>query len=438
MSKYPSEPFANFIDKIIDFRGRTPKKLGMDWGGGEIRALSANNVEMGKINFEKECYLGSEKLYNKWMNRGDCSESDVVMTMEAPLGNIAQIPDDKKYILSQRTVLFKTKKEKILNDYFYYLLSGDEFQRELQNNATGTTAKGIQQKKLLKIDISAPKSLNKQKKISAILKSVDKCITQTEETISKLQKIKTGLMQDLFTRGVDANGKLRPSYDEKPELYKSSPLGMIPKEWDCPKIVDIKVCLIDGDRGPNYPKSDDLKASGYCLFLNAGNVTQSGYDFSECQFITKEKDNVLRKGKVLKGDIVLTTRGTVGNMAITSIDTPFENIRINSGMIILRNEEKRLKTDFLYHSLDKYIFQKEFIKLVSGSAQPQLPVADFKKFPVLIPGEIEQDEILKKINSFSATLDEEFKFLRKLQKAKNGLMQDLLTGKVEVKVDKDE
>lgn len=197
------EPFENYIDKIIDFRGRTPKKLGMDWGGGDIRALSANNVEMGKINFDKECYLGSEELYKKWMNRGDCSMSDVVMTMEAPLGNIAQIADEKKYILSQRTVLFKTKKDKVLNDYFYYLLSGEDFQRELQNNATGTTAKGIQQKRLLKINLKAPKSLKVQEHVSDILRTTDLSMNFSEEFINKLNKIKTGLMQDLLAGKVE-------------------------------------------------------------------------------------------------------------------------------------------------------------------------------------------------------------------------------------------
>ena len=134
------------IDQIVvdyfDYRGKTPKKLGMDWGGGTIKALSANNVEKGKINFDKECYLASEQLYKIWMNKGDCEKGDVLMTMEAPLGNIAQIPDDKKYILSQRTLLFKTRKEIVNNDYLFYVLSDKAFQDELIKNSTGSTVVG--------------------------------------------------------------------------------------------------------------------------------------------------------------------------------------------------------------------------------------------------------------------------------------------------------
>lgn len=71
--------------------------------------------------------------------------------------------------------------------------------------------------------------------------------------------------------------------------------------------------IIDGDRGKNYPKQDEFYPQGYCLFLNTGNVTKEGLIFEENQFIMKEKDEALRKGKLKRGDIVYTTRGTVGN-----------------------------------------------------------------------------------------------------------------------------
>ena len=94
------------IRQFMDFRGRTPLKLGMEWGDGEIRALSANNVQMGRIDFSKEAYLGSDALYQRWMTKGDCEKGDVAFTTEAPLGNVAQIPNGERYILSQRALVF--------------------------------------------------------------------------------------------------------------------------------------------------------------------------------------------------------------------------------------------------------------------------------------------------------------------------------------------
>ena len=87
--------------QIMDFRGRTPKKLGTEWGGGDIPALSAGNVRMGFVDFKEECYFGSEQLYRRWMTKGDLAKDDIVFTTEAPLGNVALVPDNRRYILSQ-------------------------------------------------------------------------------------------------------------------------------------------------------------------------------------------------------------------------------------------------------------------------------------------------------------------------------------------------
>ncbi len=94
--------------------------------------------------------------------------------------------------------------------------------------------------------------------------------------------------------------------------------------------------IIDGDRGKNYPKKTEFADTGYCLFLNTKNVTQTGFSFSELNFIDQERDDLLRKGKLKRGDLVLTTRGTVGNVAYYDETIPFDHIRINSGMVIIR------------------------------------------------------------------------------------------------------
>ncbi|RCJ29206.1 hypothetical protein A6770_22385 [Nostoc minutum NIES-26] len=183
------------IYTIIDFRGRTPLKIGMTWGGGDIPALSANNVEMGKINLAKETNYGSEDLYKKWMNKGDAKKGDIIITMEAPLGNIAQIPDHRKYILSQRVILLKTKENLIYNDFLKNFLLSDLFQNRLKSYSSGTTATGIQQSKLLQLPIIVP-PIPQQQQIAKILDTVDKAIAQTESLIAKYKRIKTGLMID--------------------------------------------------------------------------------------------------------------------------------------------------------------------------------------------------------------------------------------------------
>ena len=127
-------------------------------------------------------------------------------------------------------------------------------------------------------------------------------------------------------------------------------MSKLPTGWKFDTFENLGIQIIDGDRGNNYPKNSDFFTNEYCLFLSARNVTKNGFDFSDCQFITKERDELLRKGKLSRNDVVLTTRGTVGNIAYYHELIPFENIRINSGMVILKADETKISSLYLYTS----------------------------------------------------------------------------------------
>lgn len=158
---------------------------------------------------------------------------------------------------------------------------------------------------------------------------------------------------------------------------------------------DAGIQLIDGDRGKNYPTQSHFSNKGFCLFLSAKNVTNNGFEFSDLVFIDKNRDELLRAGKLQRGDIVVTTRGTIGNVALYSDTVPFEHIRINSGMIIFRADENIWNRNFLYFLLSSEHIKKQINSLTSGSAVPQLPARDIKKFELpKIPKKI-QDRIDK-------------------------------------------
>lgn len=155
---------------------------------GDIKALSANNVKNGFIDFETECHLGSEDLYKSWMTNGDCSKGDVVMTMEAPLGNVAQIPDDSKYILSQRVILIKPN-ETVNSDFLYHLMKTSYFQKKMEAMSTGTTAKGIKRASLDKIRVNIPKNIEDQIKISNLFKNIESMISDLKDKKHVLKSI---------------------------------------------------------------------------------------------------------------------------------------------------------------------------------------------------------------------------------------------------------
>lgn len=144
------------------------------------------------------------------------------------------------------------------------------------------------------------------------------------------------------------------------------------------KIEDTDIVLIDGDRGINYPSKNEFYDKEYCLFLDARNITDKGFDFSETHFITKEKDEILRNGKLQRNDIVMMTRGSVGNVALYDKAVLYDNIRINSGMIIIRckNEYDSIQ---VYYLLKSSFVKKQILDMMSGSVQKQLPVSTINK-----------------------------------------------------------
>ncbi|GMV33279.1 MAG: hypothetical protein KPEEDBHJ_03660 [Anaerolineales bacterium] len=135
--------------------------------------------------------------------------------------------------------------------------------------------------------------------------------------------------------------------------------------------------IIDGDRGVNYPKKTEFSEQGYCLFLDSSNLTKNGFDFSSKTFISKAVDERMGKGRLQRGDLVMNTRGTIGNIGLYSDNIPFESVRINSGMVIIRGG-KDYDTRFLYLFLRSNLFFLQTKNLMSGSVQKQLPVSVIK------------------------------------------------------------
>ena len=192
-------------------------------------------------------------------------------------------------------------------------------------------------------------------------------------------------------------------------------------DWQKTTFAEAPFSVIDGDRGANYPKQHEFSRAGYCLFLNAGNVTQAGFVFSDCAFITEEKDSILRKGKLVRHDLVLTTRGTVGNVAYFADEVQFQHIRINSGMVILRPDQSRIDPYFLYLFLRSRNFSEQVAFLTSGSAQPQLPIRDMNRVEMPLPPLKDQ----RRICSTLRAIDDRITLLRETNATLEAIVQAL-------------
>jgi type I restriction enzyme M protein len=179
----------------------------------------------------------------------------------------------------------------------------------------------------------------------------------------------------------------------------------IDPEWEIVEFEKAPFEIIDGDRGNNYPNGDDFSSEGYCLFLNTKNVRENGFRFNDLMFITKEKDESLRKGKLQREDVLLTTRGTIGNTAYYDNSVPFKNVRINSGMLIFRPDNSILLSNYLFYFFQSENCQSQFKLIVSGAAQPQLPIRSLKSALIPLP-EIEvQHKIVTQLEKEQALVN---------------------------------
>lgn len=213
-----------------------------------------------------------------------------------------------------------------------------------------------------------------------------------------------------------------------PAGYKQTEVGVIPEEWviaTLPQVTEV----IDGDRGHNYPSASDFNSYGYCLFLNASNVTSKGFQFAECMFISMDKDKKLSKGKLNRNDIVLTTRGSVGNFAYFDEKVPFSELRINSGMVIIRCTSKLLNSQFLYKICQSNILGRQIERLSFGSAQPQLTVKGIATLQFPLPPLAEQKRIAQVLGDVDALIQKLEALIAKKRDIKQASMQELLTGK---------
>ena len=194
-------------------------------------------------------------------------------------------------------------------------------------------------------------------------------------------------------------------------------------EWKKVKLGD--VCqIIDGDRGKNYPKNNEFLKSGHCLFLNTGNVTKDGFSFEDNQFISKEKDDLLHKGKIQRDDIVFTTRGTVGNIAYYNNRIKYDNVRINSGMVILRVNKELADAAFLYQLLRSKESRTYIKSFCTGSAQPQLPIKNLSQIYFNIPEIRIQHSVAAILSRYDSLIENYKRQIKLLEEAAQRLYKE--------------
>lgn len=345
-----------------------------------IQDLTGNSYQMNR-------YAGD---YNP---KYEVNRGDVLISWSASLG--VYVWQGEKALLNQH--IFKVVFDKCEVDRSFYVHQVAAILEKAANQAHGATMKHLTKPVFDALPFYLP-DLPTQRRIADKLDKVSEGIEVCRKMLGELDLMVKAKFGEMFG---DPTGN-------------SFNLSVKPMTEVCE--------IIDGDRGKNYPNADEFSDEGYCLFLNAKNVTASGFNFDNCMYITKEKDDILRKGKLSRGDVVLTTRGTIGNLAFYTSDIPYEHMRINSGMVILRMNRKIINEVFFIEQF-KMLLDDIKQKNASGSAQPQLPISAMREINILLP-DIEQQKIFSefvaKSNKSRLTLQQ---VLSKIELEQKVLMQ---------------
>ncbi len=217
MIRFETRTVQDVTETLIDYRGKTPPKS--DIG---IRLVTAKVIKDGFIQDDRAEYV-SEETYESWMRRGYPQTSDIVITTEAPLGEVAQIRTSERLALAQRVILLRGNPNVIDQQFFFQALRSPFVQAGLSQRATGTTVSGIKQSELRQVRVPYP-PLPTQHKIAAILSANDDLIENNLRRIKILEEMAQMIYREWFVH-------FRfPGY-EKVKMV-DSPLGRIPEGWE--------------------------------------------------------------------------------------------------------------------------------------------------------------------------------------------------------------
>lgn len=393
-------PVGDIIDLVIDYRGKTPRKLGGDWSDVGYRALSALNVKTREIVAEEDVRFVNADLYKKWM-KNEIQKGDILITSEAPFGQVYQWRTDEKIVLSQRLFGLRIKPSYCSNYVFQYMTSS-AFQGELRARATGSTVEGLRQPALLKCVIAIP-DLQIAEKISDILSTYDDLIENNKKRIKILENLVKHWYQHKFS-----TEKIK----EHSNLIK---LGEV-------------VQII---RGVSY-SSEEIDCEDGNDLINLKNIQAFGgfrLDGTKKYNGKYKKEQIVKTGDLIMGVTDMTQdRRTVGSVALIPITQNTSVISADLIKIQSNLDSVFLYSMFRYGNISKYISQ-----FANGANVLHLRPQAILNIKVFLPEEKKIMDFAQKVKPILDEINILNEKNANLAKQRDLLLPRLMSGKLEIK-----
>ncbi|MEB3192542.1 MAG: restriction endonuclease subunit S [Snowella sp.] len=399
--------------------GGTPSTSRSDFYGGEIPFVSIEDMTSCSkylSSTEKTITALGLKNSNTWLVPKEAILYSIYATLGIPRINIIPVTTN------QAILALICDLQKVDNNFLFYWL--DYIRDSIVNiNSSQTTQKNLSATIVKTFSVYHPTNIKEQEKIAEVLSTVDKAISETEALIAKQQRIKTGLMQDLLTRGIDENGNLR---NEETHQFKDSPLGRIPVEWEVKTLVQCANRVIVGLASSTTHAYRDI---GIPLIRNQ-NIRRGYFDDTEILYLDPIFAASFPNKATRYGDVLTVRTGSnVGDTALVPIK--YVGAPTFTTLITSTNNDILL-SDYLVWYVNSQIGERELNRIMVGGGKENLNVGQFTHFRISVPLIKEQFKIIQLLQNVENQLSGEITSLDKLRSLKTGLMQELLTGKKRV------
>jgi type I restriction enzyme S subunit len=390
--------------------------------------VTAADIADGKIIYDKARHTSLIE-YKKILTAKSKPEiDDVLITKDGTLGRVAKV-DRNNICINQSVACMRLNGNDSINvDFFIILLQSNNVQNRILFDASGSTIKHIYITKLAETPLAIP-PLPEQHRIAEILSNVDETIEHTEALIEKYRNIKKGLMADLLTRGIDEEGRIR---SEETHRFKDSPFGRIPEEWDIQLLME-RANVFGGKRLP-FEHAYANTPTGY-KYLRTLDFIGHEINFNSLLNLSPATFSVLKPYEIFDGNIYISIAGV--NLGFAGVFRP----GIRDERTILTENAARIELsdnsipEFVALQMNGETVQKQIVlEKGIGAGVPKLALFRIKRLILIYPSREEQSAIINIINQFDERLRTEIVYLSKVKAIKIGLMQDLLAGRVRVKV----
>ncbi|GAA0576244.1 restriction endonuclease subunit S [Halomonas salifodinae] len=408
----------------------TPNQLQRFMSPETVVLLRSNNIKGGQVNFDNVQLVPSHIVSNEQLAQHGDTAVCMSNGSKALVGKSGRIEGNEAPCTVGAFCSIFRPHTHADEKFVSYIFQSGAYRRHLDIILAGSAINNLRNSDVEALSLEIPPR-QEQRLIAHILDTLDSQIQKTEALIAKLEKVKEGLLHDLLTRGIDENGQLRPSPEQAPELYKESPLGLIPISWHFAALGS----LLDKIEAGKSPSCPDIPApSGEWGVLKVSAVNPKGFRSTENK-VVERKSLVVEGYEVKQGDLLITRANTPDLVGASCIVEEWTSrLMLSDKTLRLVENPDLVMRQYIYHSLQQSYVRKQISIAATGTSMSMKNISQgaIRTLSIIVPPIAEQSAICKRVAAISKRISHEQSKVSKLYQDKAGLMDDLLTGRVRV------